>query len=111
MPLYRKLHQQPSGEARDSCVAPRVSKVDPGGKEAWTVGRFADDPDFARRWPEAVIAYELRRLITIGERDGIDHDWTQEVELLNQQAFSSAVPVEDFRRATSQSWAYDDEPF
>lgn len=76
------------------------------------MGRFADDPDFARRWPEAVLADELRRLVTIGERDGLDHEWTQEVELLLQQAFSSTVPVDDFRRVmTQQPQAYDDEPF
>lgn len=75
------------------------------------VGIFAGDSDFALRWPEAVLAEELRRLIVIGERDGLDSPWSDEVELLLQQAFSSAVPAEDFRRVMSKRKVYDSEPF
>ncbi len=75
------------------------------------VGRFAGDPDFAIRWPREVLADELQRLIAIGQRVGIDSDWMQEVELLLDQAFSSSVPADDFRRLMSKRWNDDDEPF
>ena len=91
----------------------QLATVESGGKgQTLDVGRFADDPDFARRWPKDLLAQELRRLVTVGERDGVTQEWSEEVELLLQQAFSSTLPVDDFRGAVSQPWVYDDEePF
>lgn len=75
------------------------------------MGRFASDPDFALTWPRDVFADELRRLIAVAERDGQSAEWTQEVELLLEQAFSSTVPRDDFSRLNAATWAFDDEPF
>ncbi len=53
-----------------------------------------------------------------GERDGLEPNWADEVELLLRQAFSSSVPAGDFRKvmdkgqAVEKGRAYDDEePF
>ena len=74
------------------------------------MGKFASDPDYSVRWPVSVLRSELNRLI-MGARDhGETADWKQEVELLLRQAFSSAVPREDFAKLGSGS-DYGDEPF
>ena len=75
------------------------------------MGRFAGDPDFAGRWPRDVLVDEIARLVSIGARDGLSGEWSQEVELLLEQAFESTVPLEGFRRMKTQSWDFDEDPF
>lgn len=75
---------------------------------------FASDSEYTLRWPPDLFAGEMRRLLRRGSQHGHTDEWEEEIALLLQQAFSSQVPAEDFRRVVSAqsvtSWS-DDEPF
>lgn len=74
-----------------------------------------NDPDYVLRWPPAIFAEELTRLIQRGERLGTGSSWASEVETLLRQAFTSSMPAEDFKRmldtSGTASWSLDEEPF
>lgn len=72
---------------------------------------LARDPDFLIRWPNHILADELRRLILRGQMSGTTPEWREEVEQLLQQAFVSTVPVEEFRRLRETTSHFDEEPF
>lgn len=61
-----------------------------------TPDEFAGDVDYELRWPPEIFADELRRLV-IRARPS-DQAWVDEVALLLEQAFTSSVPMEEFRR-------------
>lgn len=78
------------------------------------MSRFAGDPDYTLRWPRDIFIEELDRLLRRGETSGRDSDWEEEVAELLRQAFSSPVPANDFRKASSPPAAGFDpneEPF
>lgn len=77
---------------------------------------FVGDPDYTLRWPPAIFAEELERVVRRGRDDDADDDWFSEVELLLNQAFTSKVPADDFKRvwetpAPMPVYSDDDEPF
>lgn len=76
-----------------------------------TAEDFAGDDDYALRWPADLFADELRRLVDRARPT--DRQWVQEVELLLEQAFVSATPLEEFRRVVSgpPGPSLDDVPF
>lgn len=57
-----------------------------------------DPADYALLWPRQIVADELQRLVTLGEREGVSSDWLEEVDTLLRQAFATDVPAEDFGR-------------
>lgn len=77
---------------------------------------FVGDPDYTLRWPPAIFAAEVERLVRRAATSASQSDWRDEVDLLLRQAFASAVPASDFRRVDqsfSQPLGYgdDEEPF
>lgn len=77
---------------------------------------FVGDPDFTLRWPPEVFVEEAERLVRRGTARGAGHDWAEEVDLLLRQAFTSAVPADDFKQimetaTPSPTYGNDDEPF
>jgi len=79
------------------------------------VADFANNPDYALRWPPEIFAQELRLLINQATSYGIDDSWFEDVELLLRQAFDSQVPGDDFERVRrlppTPAYNYDEEPF
>lgn len=74
-----------------------------------------DPVDYVLRWPRSIVADELRRLIALGESEGLSNEWADEVDTLLRQAFATSVAAEDFGRIQSAaSWSDiygDEEPF
>lgn len=76
-----------------------------------TVEDFVGDDDYALCWPADLFADELQRLLDRARPS--DPKWLDEVELLLEQAFASAAPLEEFRRLVSVPSipSDDDVPF
>lgn len=81
------------------------------------MGRFVGDSDYSLEWPAEIFEGEVRRLIDRGLSFGTDVRWREEVETLLRQAFSSAVPRNDFENAAARrpglaaGYGFDEEPF
>lgn len=73
-----------------------------------------DDPEYEIRWPSDILAAELERLITRAHDDRGDTAWSEEVETVLRQAFTSPVPQREFQERWNQSSRkidWDEEPF
>jgi hypothetical protein len=70
-----------------------------------------DPADYVLRWPGRIVADEIQRLVTLGEREGVSSEWLDEVDVLLRQAFATTVPAEDFGQVRSNPIYGDEEPF